>query len=45
MIIAFVLFMAIRVIGRLVAKEAEKVPPPSRQEQLLTKSRDLLKSR
>jgi large-conductance mechanosensitive channel len=45
MIIAFVLFMAIDAIGRLVAKEAQKVPPPSRQEHLLTEFRDLLKSR
>jgi len=45
MIIAFVLFMAIRAIGRLVAKEAEKVPLPSRREQWLTEFRDLLKSR
>jgi large-conductance mechanosensitive channel len=40
-----VLFMAIRAIGRLLAKEAEKAPPPSKQEQLLTEIRDLLKSR
>ena len=44
-IIAFVLFMAIRAVGRLVAKEAEKVPPVSKQEQLLTEIRDLLKQR
>jgi len=44
-IIAFVLFLAIRAISRLVAKEAEKVPPLSKQEQLLTEIRDLLKSR
>ena len=44
-IIAFVLFLAIRGISRLVAKEAEKVPPLSKQEQLLTEIRDLLKSR
>jgi large conductance mechanosensitive channel len=44
-IIAFVLFLAIRAIGRLIAKEAEKVPPLSKQEQLLTEIRDLLKSR
>jgi large conductance mechanosensitive channel len=45
MIIAFVLFLAIRAIGRIVAKEAEKAPAVSKQEQLLTEIRDLLKSR
>ena len=44
-IIAFVLFLAIRALGRLVAKEAEKVPPPSQTELLLTEIRDLLKQR
>jgi large conductance mechanosensitive channel len=44
-IIAFVLFLVIRALVRLVAKEAEKVPPLTRQEQLLTEIRDLLKSR
>jgi len=44
-IIAFVLFMAIRAINRVVRKEAEKAPPPSKQEELLTEIRDLLKSR
>ena len=44
-IIAFVLFLAIRAIGRLMAKEAEKAPALSKQEQLLTEIRDLLKSR
>jgi large conductance mechanosensitive channel len=42
-IIAFVLFLVIRALGRLVAKEAEKTPPLSKQEQLLTEIRDLLK--
>jgi large conductance mechanosensitive channel len=45
MIIAFVLFLAIRAIGRIVAKEAQKAPAVSKQEQLLTEIRDLLKSR
>ena len=45
LIIAFVLFLAIRALGKLLAKEAEKTPPPSKQEQLLTEIRDLLKSR
>jgi large conductance mechanosensitive channel len=44
-IIAFVLFLIIRAIGRMVAKEAEPAPEPSKQEQLLTEIRDLLKQR
>jgi len=44
-IIAFVLFLAIRAVNRLMRQEAEKVPPLSKQEQLLTEIRDLLKSR
>jgi large conductance mechanosensitive channel len=44
-IIAFVLFMAIRALGRLMAKEADKGPVLSKQELLLTDIRDLLKSR
>jgi large conductance mechanosensitive channel len=42
-IIAFVLFLIIRSIGRMMEKEAEKAPPMSKQEQLLTEIRDLLK--
>jgi large conductance mechanosensitive channel len=44
-IIAFVLFIAIRALGRLMTKEAEKAPALSKQEQLLTEIRDLLKQR
>jgi large conductance mechanosensitive channel len=44
MIVAFVLFLVIRLMNRLVRTEAAKVPAPSRQEQLLTEIRDLLKS-
>jgi len=44
-IIALVLFLAIRAIGRMIAKEAEKAPALTKQEQLLTEIRDLLKSR
>ena len=44
-IIAFVLFLVIRAIGRLMKKEAEKAPPVSKQELLLTEIRDLLKAR
>ncbi len=44
-IIAFVLFLAIRALNRLARKEEEKVPEPSKTEQLLTEIRDQLKSR
>ena len=47
-IIAFVLFLAIRAINRVVrqeAQDAEAPPPPSKSEALLTEIRDLLKSR
>jgi len=44
-IIAFVLFLAIRAVNRLVRQEAETAPALSKQEQLLTEIRDLLKSR
>ena len=44
-IIAFVLFMAIRSLSKMVKKEAEKAPPVSKQELLLAEIRDLLKAR
>jgi large conductance mechanosensitive channel len=45
-IIAFVLFLVIRGLNRLVRKQAEEKPPePPKTEQLLTEIRDLLKSR
>jgi large conductance mechanosensitive channel len=44
-IIAFVLFLAIRALNRLVRKEEEKAPSLSKTEQLLTDIRDQLKSR
>ena len=44
-IVAFVLFLVVRAVSRLMAKEAAKEPPPSKQEILLTEIRDLLKSR
>jgi large conductance mechanosensitive channel len=44
-IIAFVLFLVIRALNRLSHKEAEKTPPPSKTEELLTEIRDQLKSR
>jgi large conductance mechanosensitive channel len=43
-IVAFVLFLIIRLMNRLVRAEAAKAPPPSRQEELLTEIRDLLKA-
>ncbi len=43
-IVAFVLFMVIRLMNRLVRNETAKPPAPTRQEQLLTEIRDLLKS-
>ena len=43
-IIAFVLFLAIRAINRVVRQQAE-APSPSKTEALLTEIRDLLKSR
>ncbi len=42
-IIAFVLFLAIRAISKLNKKEAEKPAPPPKQELLLAEIRDLLK--
>ena len=44
-IIAFVLFLVIRSMTRMLRKEEEKPAPPSKQEQLLTEIRDLLKQR
>jgi large conductance mechanosensitive channel len=46
LIIAFVLFLAIKGINRLKAPEAPKAPPgPSAEVQLLTEIRDALKAR
>jgi large conductance mechanosensitive channel len=44
-IIAFVLFLVIRAMSRLIKQEAAKAPPISKQEQLLAEIRDLLKQR
>ncbi|WIM11784.1 large conductance mechanosensitive channel protein MscL [Enhydrobacter sp.] len=45
-IIAWVLFLIMRGINRLFAKqEAAAPPPPTKQEELLTEIRDLLKAR
>jgi large conductance mechanosensitive channel len=43
-IVAFVLFMVIRLMNQMVRAEAAKPPPPSKQEELLAEIRDLLKS-
>jgi large conductance mechanosensitive channel len=43
-IVAFVLFMVIRLMNQLVRADAAKPPAPSKQEQLLAEIRDLLKS-
>jgi len=45
LIIAWVLFLAIRAMSRLVHKEEAKPVPPSKQEELLSEIRDLLKQR
>ncbi len=45
-IIAFVLFLVIRLLNQLKRKEAAAPPPPpkpTREEELLTEIRDLLK--
>ena len=42
-IIAFVLFLVIRALGKLIKKEAAKPAPPTKTEELLTEIRDLLK--
>ena len=43
-IVAFVLFLVIRLMNSLVRAEAAKPPAPTKQEQLLTEIRDLMKS-
>ncbi|HXD46831.1 MAG TPA: large conductance mechanosensitive channel protein MscL [Pseudolabrys sp.] len=44
-IIAWVLFLVIRAMSRLVKKEEAKPAPPTKQEELLAEIRDLLKAR
>lgn len=45
-IIAWVLFLVVKLINRMRKQEAQKEPPaPSKQEVLLTEIRDLLKAR
>ncbi|HWL04910.1 MAG TPA: large conductance mechanosensitive channel protein MscL [Xanthobacteraceae bacterium] len=43
-IVAWILFLLIRLMNRLIRKEAEKPTEPSKQEQLLAEIRDVLKS-
>ncbi len=43
-IIAWVLFLIVKLMNRLLRAEAAKVPPLSKQEQLLTEIRDLLQA-
>src|SRR5436189_1837862 len=44
-IIAWVLFLVVKLMNRLIRAEAAKAPPPpSRQEELLAEIRDALKS-
>ncbi len=44
-IVAFVLFLVIRAMTRLIRKEEAKPAPPPKQEQLLSEIRDLLKAK
>ncbi|HEX3858856.1 MAG TPA: large conductance mechanosensitive channel protein MscL [Pseudolabrys sp.] len=44
-IVAFILFLLIRIINRLMRNQAEKAAPLTKQEELLTQIRDQLKSR
>jgi large conductance mechanosensitive channel len=43
-IIAWVLFLVVKGMNRMLREEAEKPAPPSKQEQLLTEIRDALKN-
>jgi large conductance mechanosensitive channel len=45
LIVAWVLFWLMRLIGRLMPKEPEKAPTVSKEVELLTEIRDLLKAR
>jgi large conductance mechanosensitive channel len=44
-VITFALFLVVKLINRLRLAEAAKAPPITKQEQLLTEIRDLLKAR
>jgi large conductance mechanosensitive channel len=43
-IIAWVLFLVVKLMNRMMLAEAAKAPPLTKQEQLLTEIRDLLKA-
>jgi large conductance mechanosensitive channel len=43
-IVAWVLFLVVRLMNRMLRTQAEKAPALTKQEQLLTEIRDLLKS-
>jgi large conductance mechanosensitive channel len=43
-IIAFVLFLIVKLMNRMLMKEAAKAPALTKQEQLLTEIRDVLKT-
>ena len=43
-IIAWVLFLVVKLMNRMLQSEAAKASPPTKQEQLLTEIRDLLKA-
>ena len=45
LIIAWVLFLMVQLMNRLMQKEAAKPTPPTKQEVLLDEIRDLLKAR
>jgi large conductance mechanosensitive channel len=45
LIVAWVLFWLMRLINRLMSVEPPQAPPVTKQEQLLTEIRDLLKNR
>lgn len=44
-IIAWILFLVIKAMNRLMKQEEAAPPPPTREEELLTEIRDLLKTR
>ena len=44
LIIAWILFVTVKLMNRLIQTEAAKAPPVNKQEVLLTEIRDLLKS-
>jgi large conductance mechanosensitive channel len=43
-IIAWVLFLVVKLMNRMLLSEAAKAQPPTKQEELLTEIRDLLKA-